>query len=112
MGSRATRADRWVSDDYARVIVSGSLPLTMYARGEDNFCPRYVETGAGADLGDCGMLDRSRIAKQNVKVVLCESPVVIGDWMANKQITQMELVRRQGASHPFAVHEAVFARDQ
>jgi len=68
----------------------------MYARGEDNFCPRYVETGAGADLGDCGMLDRSRIAKQNVKVVLCESPVVIGDWMANKQITQMELVRRQG----------------
>jgi 7,8-dihydropterin-6-yl-methyl-4-(beta-D-ribofuranosyl)aminobenzene 5'-phosphate synthase len=52
--------------------------LTMYAGGEDNFCQRYVRAGAGGDLADYGMLDRRDIAKQNVKVVLCESPIVIG----------------------------------
>ena len=52
--------------------------LTMYAGGEDNFCPRYVKMGAGGDLADFGTLDRRHIAEQNVKVVLCESPVVIG----------------------------------
>jgi len=53
--------------------------LTMYAGGEDNFCQRYVRAGAGGDLADFGMLDRRDIAKQNVKLVLCESAVVIGD---------------------------------
>lgn len=52
--------------------------MTMYAGGEDNFCQRYVKMGAMGDLTDFGMLDRRDIAKQNVKVVLCESPVVIG----------------------------------
>jgi 7,8-dihydropterin-6-yl-methyl-4-(beta-D-ribofuranosyl)aminobenzene 5'-phosphate synthase len=52
--------------------------LTMYAGGEDNFCQRYTKMGAMGDLADYGMLDRRDIAKQNVKVVLCESPVVIG----------------------------------
>src|ERR1700687_3039865 len=51
--------------------------LTMYAGGEDNFCQRYVRAGQ-TELSDYGMLDRRDIAKQNVKVVLCESPVVIG----------------------------------
>jgi 7,8-dihydropterin-6-yl-methyl-4-(beta-D-ribofuranosyl)aminobenzene 5'-phosphate synthase len=52
--------------------------LTMYAGGEDNFCQRYVRAGPG-DLSDFGMLDRRDLAKRDVKVVLCESPVVIGD---------------------------------
>ena len=52
--------------------------LTMYAGGEDNFCQRYVRMGAQGELSDFGMLDRRDLAKQNVKVVLCEQPVVIG----------------------------------
>ncbi|HLI98345.1 MAG TPA: MBL fold metallo-hydrolase [Bradyrhizobium sp.] len=52
--------------------------LTMYAGGEDNFCQRYVR-GPGGDLSDFGMLDRRDLAKRDVKVMLCESPVVIGD---------------------------------
>ncbi len=52
--------------------------LTMYAGGEDNFCQRYTRAGQG-DLADFGMLDRRDLAKRDVKVVLCESPVVIGD---------------------------------
>src|SRR5258708_29067538 len=51
--------------------------LTMYVGGEDNFCQRYARVGQG-ELSDYGMLDRREIAKRNVKVVLCESPVVIG----------------------------------
>jgi len=51
--------------------------LTMYAGGEDNFCQRYARAGQG-ELSDFGMLDRRDIARQNVKLVLCESPVVIG----------------------------------
>jgi 7,8-dihydropterin-6-yl-methyl-4-(beta-D-ribofuranosyl)aminobenzene 5'-phosphate synthase len=51
--------------------------ITMYAGGEDNFCQRYARAGQG-ELSDFGMLDRRDIAKQNVKLVLCESPVVIG----------------------------------
>src|SRR5450432_1843482 len=51
--------------------------LTMYAGGEDNFCQRYVRAGQ-SELSDFGMLDRRDLAKQNVKLVLCESPVVIG----------------------------------
>ena len=53
--------------------------LTMYAGGEDNFCQRYNRVGQGGDLADYGMLDRRDLAKRDVKVVLCESPVVIGD---------------------------------
>ena len=51
--------------------------LTMYAGGEDNFCQRYVRAGRG-DLSDYGMLDRRDLARRDVKLVLCESPVVIG----------------------------------
>ena len=51
--------------------------LTMYAGGEDNFCQRYTRAGQG-DLSDYGMLDRRDIATHNVKLVLCELPVVIG----------------------------------
>jgi 7,8-dihydropterin-6-yl-methyl-4-(beta-D-ribofuranosyl)aminobenzene 5'-phosphate synthase len=51
--------------------------ITMYAGGEDNFCQRYARAGQG-ELSDFGMLDRRDLAKQNVKLVLCESPVVIG----------------------------------
>jgi 7,8-dihydropterin-6-yl-methyl-4-(beta-D-ribofuranosyl)aminobenzene 5'-phosphate synthase len=53
--------------------------LNLYAGGEDNFCQRYVRAGQGGDLGDYGMLDRRELAKRDVKVVLCEQPVVIGD---------------------------------
>jgi 7,8-dihydropterin-6-yl-methyl-4-(beta-D-ribofuranosyl)aminobenzene 5'-phosphate synthase len=53
--------------------------MTMYAGGEDNFCQRYVKMGAAGDLADFGMLDRRDIAKQNVRLVLCEQPVVIGN---------------------------------
>jgi 7,8-dihydropterin-6-yl-methyl-4-(beta-D-ribofuranosyl)aminobenzene 5'-phosphate synthase len=51
--------------------------LTMYAGGEDNFCQRYARVGQD-ELSDYGMLDRRDIARHNVKVVLCEQPVVIG----------------------------------
>ena len=51
--------------------------ITMYAGGEDNFCQRYNSRAAG-ELSDYGMLDRRDIARQNVKLVLCEQPVVIG----------------------------------
>src|ERR1700736_4747229 len=56
-----------------------SLPadLTMHAGGADNFCQRYVRAGL-SELSDYGMLDRRDLARQNVKVVLCEAPVVIG----------------------------------
>jgi 7,8-dihydropterin-6-yl-methyl-4-(beta-D-ribofuranosyl)aminobenzene 5'-phosphate synthase len=52
--------------------------LTLYAGGEDNFCQRYVR-GQGGDLADYGMLDRRDLAKRDVKVMLCETPVVIGE---------------------------------
>jgi 7,8-dihydropterin-6-yl-methyl-4-(beta-D-ribofuranosyl)aminobenzene 5'-phosphate synthase len=52
--------------------------LTIYAGGEDNFCQRYVR-GPGGDLSDFGMLDRRDLLKRDVKVMLCETPVVIGD---------------------------------
>ena len=57
-----------------------SMPadLTMYAGGEDNFCQRYNRNAKG-DLSDFGMLDRRDLAKRDVKVVLCETPTVIGD---------------------------------
>ena len=55
------------SDDYARVIVSGSLPLTMYARGEDNFCPRYVETGAGAAA--CGSGPAAEVPRAGLAIL-------------------------------------------
>ncbi len=57
-----------------------SMPadLSMYAGGEDNFCQRY-QRSQGGDLSDFGMLDRRDLAKRDVKVVLCETPTVIGD---------------------------------
>jgi 7,8-dihydropterin-6-yl-methyl-4-(beta-D-ribofuranosyl)aminobenzene 5'-phosphate synthase len=57
-----------------------SMPadLTIYAGGEDNFCQRYVRAGQ-TELSDFGMLDRRELAKRDVKVMLCEQPVVIGD---------------------------------
>src|SRR5579871_2167362 len=57
-----------------------SMPadLSIYAGGEDNFCQRYNRT-PGGDLADYGMLDRRDLAKRDVKVVLCETPTVIGD---------------------------------
>src|SRR5579872_746241 len=57
-----------------------SMPadLTIYAGGEDNFCQRYTR-GAGGDLSDYGMLDRRELLKRDVKVMLCESPAVIGE---------------------------------
>jgi 7,8-dihydropterin-6-yl-methyl-4-(beta-D-ribofuranosyl)aminobenzene 5'-phosphate synthase len=58
-----------------------SMPadLTIYAGGEDNFCQRYTRIGQGGDLSDYGMLDRRDLAKRDIKVMLCETPAVIGD---------------------------------
>src|ERR1700742_825357 len=53
------------------------VDITMYAGGEDNFFQRYARVGSG-ELSDYVMLARRDIAKQNVKLVLCEQPVVIG----------------------------------
>src|SRR6201987_1081654 len=57
-----------------------SMPsdLSIYAGGEDNFCQRY-QRSQGGDLADYGMLDRRDLAKRDVKVMLCETPVVIGE---------------------------------
>ena len=56
----------------------GALPsnLTLYAGGEDNFCRRLQ--GAPGAFSDFGILDRRELASRNVKVVLAESPVVVG----------------------------------
>ena len=51
--------------------------LTLYCGGEDNFCQRFARAGGG-DLADYGALDRREIAARRVKLVLAESPVVIG----------------------------------
>jgi 7,8-dihydropterin-6-yl-methyl-4-(beta-D-ribofuranosyl)aminobenzene 5'-phosphate synthase len=53
--------------------------MTIYAGGEDNFCQRYARAGSKGELSDYGMLDRRELARKNVKVLLCEQPVVIGD---------------------------------
>lgn len=51
--------------------------LTLYAGGEDNFCQRY-NGPPGGQLSDFGALDRRNILAHRVKVVLAETPVVIG----------------------------------
>ena len=65
--------------------------LTLYAGGEDNFCHRYARSGASGDLADYGVLDRREIAARRVKLVLAESPVVIGG-----QAFTTGKIRRQG----------------
>src|SRR3981189_1737623 len=50
--------------------------LTLYAGGEDNFCHRWQ--GAPGQFSDFGVLDRRELASRNVKVVLAESPVLVG----------------------------------
>jgi 7,8-dihydropterin-6-yl-methyl-4-(beta-D-ribofuranosyl)aminobenzene 5'-phosphate synthase len=51
--------------------------LTLYCGGEDNFCKRFTRAGGG-DLADYGALDRREIAARRVKLVLAETPAVIG----------------------------------
>jgi len=60
--------------------------LTLYAGGEDNFCHRY--SGTPGALSDFGALDRRELAKRNVKVVLAESPVVVGHAFTTGKITR------------------------
>jgi 7,8-dihydropterin-6-yl-methyl-4-(beta-D-ribofuranosyl)aminobenzene 5'-phosphate synthase len=60
--------------------------LTLYAGGEDNFCHRYQ--GTPGALSDFGALDRRELAKRNVKVVLAESPAVIGHAFTTGKITR------------------------
>src|SRR5690242_16676175 len=60
--------------------------LTLYAGGEDNFCHRYQ--GTPGALADFGALDRRELAKRNVKVVLAESPVVVGHAFTTGRITR------------------------
>ena len=47
-------------------------------RRRGQFLPALRPERVRANSSDYGMLDRRDIAKQNVKLVLCESPVVIG----------------------------------
>jgi 7,8-dihydropterin-6-yl-methyl-4-(beta-D-ribofuranosyl)aminobenzene 5'-phosphate synthase len=60
--------------------------LTLYAGGEDNFCHRYQ--GTPGALSDFGALDRRELAKRNVKVVLAESPAVVGHAFTTGKITR------------------------
>jgi 7,8-dihydropterin-6-yl-methyl-4-(beta-D-ribofuranosyl)aminobenzene 5'-phosphate synthase len=60
--------------------------LTLYAGGEDNFCHRWQ--GTPGALSDFGALDRRELAKRNVKVVLAESPVVVGHAFTTGKITR------------------------
>jgi 7,8-dihydropterin-6-yl-methyl-4-(beta-D-ribofuranosyl)aminobenzene 5'-phosphate synthase len=52
--------------------------LTLYAGGEHNFCQRYNRTPVQGQFTDFGILDRRELAAQRVKVVLAETPLVIG----------------------------------
>ena len=78
-----------------------SMPadLTMYAGGEDNFCQRYVAPARAGDLSDFGMLDRRDLAKRDVKVMLCETPTVIGDAGLHHRQDQAQLDREGAAEH-------------
>lgn len=57
-----------------------SLPadLTLYAGGEHNFCPRHQRAGAPDKFSEWGVLDRTELASQKVKVVLAEKPMLMG----------------------------------
>jgi len=63
--------------------------LTLYAGGEDNFCHRWQ--GTPGALSDFGALDRRELAKRNVKVVLCESPAVVGHAFTTGKITRSSI---------------------
>jgi 7,8-dihydropterin-6-yl-methyl-4-(beta-D-ribofuranosyl)aminobenzene 5'-phosphate synthase len=96
-------------DKYRSVLPAD---LTLYAGGEDNFCPRYA--GTPGSLAENGVLDRREIAKRNVKTVLAENPVVLGHAFTTGKIkrsskervlpnTQVEFAMKDGlgcnASH-------------
>ena len=71
----------------------GVLPadLTLYAGGEDNFCRRFQ--GQPGQLAEFGVLDRRELASRNVKVVLAESPVVIGHAFTTGKIKRTSIER-------------------
>ena len=60
-------------DKYREVLPK---ELTLYAGGEDNFCPRYQ--GAPNQLTEFGTLDRPALTARGVKIVLAENPVQFG----------------------------------
>jgi len=51
--------------------------LTLYVGGEDAFCYRFRVPDAG-DPQSYGVLDRRALKKANVRVVMAETPMVIG----------------------------------
>jgi hypothetical protein len=56
--------------------------LTLYVGGEDTFCYRWWPLPPGAPESQrqtFGVLDRRDLEKANVKVVMAEQPMVIGD---------------------------------
>jgi 7,8-dihydropterin-6-yl-methyl-4-(beta-D-ribofuranosyl)aminobenzene 5'-phosphate synthase len=55
--------------------------LTLYVGGEDTFCYRWwIPAGTPEDQRQTfGVLDRRDLEKANVKVVMAEEPMVIGD---------------------------------
>jgi 7,8-dihydropterin-6-yl-methyl-4-(beta-D-ribofuranosyl)aminobenzene 5'-phosphate synthase len=86
--------------------------LTLYAGGEDAFCYRWWPLPPGApdsERQSFGVLDRRDLDKANVKVVMAEEPMVIGDhafttgaiartsFEAVQPAAQIELAERDGA---------------
>jgi 7,8-dihydropterin-6-yl-methyl-4-(beta-D-ribofuranosyl)aminobenzene 5'-phosphate synthase len=71
----------------------GVLPaeLTLYSGGEDNFCRRHA--GTAAQLTEFGALDRRELAARNVKIVLAETPTVVGHAFTTGKISRVSKER-------------------
>ena len=76
-------------DKYRSVLPAD---LTLYAGGEDNFCPRYA--GTPGSLAENGVLDRREIAKRNVKTVLAENPVLVGHAQAVREAIPATITKK------------------
>jgi 7,8-dihydropterin-6-yl-methyl-4-(beta-D-ribofuranosyl)aminobenzene 5'-phosphate synthase len=86
--------------------------LDLYVGGEDSFCYRWFPAPQGApetERQTFGVLDRRDLDKQNVRVVMAEEPLVIGDqafttgaiprttFETVQPAAQIELGQRDGA---------------
>src|SRR5258705_647373 len=59
--------------DYCRLVQGKSKPgLTLYAGGEDTFCPRVVLTPGGT--GDHGQLHRARVVARRLRLLIGQQP--------------------------------------
>ena len=63
--------------ELARLTQGALKPgLTLYAGGEDTFCPRVVTTPDGGRI-DQGLLDRPALEARGVRVLLAKQPLVV-----------------------------------